>query len=210
MPLMHRTGSILLVALIALVIPTALAQPTATMVTFSDPALDATTPLFSLTGNQFQGGWSGLGLDLLTPGLPLAGDIPNAKFTLTPLTATQIVPGYWSLTGGTIDFLDSADALVFQITFQSASLAPNIGFGASDLALQNVTFFAPLEAPLFNAQIGQERFAFSFANDAAIPRGAGLTWTASFTSSSALVPEPASAGLLLGGALLVARLRRRA
>jgi hypothetical protein len=210
MPLVQRTCSVAFLALIALVVPTALAQSTATMVTFSDPALDATTPLFSLAGNQFQGGWSGLGLDLLTPGLPLAGDIPDAKFTMTPLTATQIVPGFYSLTGGTIDFLDSADALVFQITFESASLAPGVGFGASDLALQNVTFFAPLEAALFNSQFGQERFAFSFANDAQIPQSDGSTWTASFTSSSALVPEPASAGLLLGGGLLVTLLRRRA
>jgi hypothetical protein len=210
MPLMYRTGSVLLVALIALAIPAALAQTTATMVTFSDPALDATTPVFSLVGNQFQGGWSGLGLDLLTPGLPLTGDIPNAKFTMTPLIATQIIPGYLSLSGGTIDFLDPANTLIFQITFQSASLAPNIGFGASDLALQGVTFFAPLEPPQFDAQFGEERFAFSFANDAEIPQSAGSTWTASFTSSSALIPEPASAGLLVGGGLLVTLLRRRA
>ena len=205
MRLMHFASPVLLVALIGLCLPAALAEPTATIVTFSDPAANATTPLFSLAGNQFQGGWSGLSLDLLTPGLPSTGDILNAKFTMTPLTATQIVPGYLSLTGGTIDFLDSANALVFQITFQSASLAPSIGFGASDLALQTVTFFDPAQPSWL---FGQDRFAFSFANDAVTPNGS--SWTASFTSSAIAIPEPASAGLLVVGGVLLTSLRRRA
>jgi hypothetical protein len=203
MCLLQRRGSVLLVALVALAIPSALAQPTQTIVTFADPALDATTPLFSLAGNQFQGGWSGLNLDLLTPGLPLTGDLLDAKFTMTPLTATQIVPGYWSLTGGTIDFLDAANALVFQITFQSASLAPTIGFGASDLALQSVSFYDPAQP---GNVFGQDRFAFSFANDATSLDG--ITWTASFTSSAIAIPEPASAGLLAAGGMLLTGLRR--
>jgi hypothetical protein len=198
---MKRTGTVSLVALIALVVPTSLAQPTQTIVTFSDPALDATTPVFTLAGDQFQGGWSGPNLDLLTPGLPI-GDILNAKFTMTPLTATLIVPGYWSLTGGTIDFLTAADALVFRINFQSASLAPSIGFGASDLALQSVTFFDPAQP---GQPFGQDRFAFSFANDAVTLDG--ISWTASFTSSA--IPEPASAGLLVVGGLVLTSLRRR-
>lgn len=204
MRLMHFATPVLLAALIGLCVPAALAQPTQTIVTFADPAADATTPLFSLAGNTFQGGWSGLNLDLLTPGLYFTGDIPNAKFTMTPLTATQIVPGYWSLSGGTIDFLDAADALVFQITFDSASLAPSIGFGASDLALQAVTLYDPAQP---SWEFGQDRFAFSFANDAVTLDG--ISWTASFTSS-AIIPEPASAGLLAVGGLLLTSLRRRA
>jgi len=196
---MQSTSRIVLVGLVALILPVAMAQ-TVTMVTFADPAPDASTPLFTFDGAQFAGGWSGLNLDLLTPGLPLTADIPDATFTMTTLSATQIVPGYYSLSGGTIDFYDASSVLVFQITFQSASLAPEIGFGASDLALQNVTFFDPAQP---TQTFGQDRFAFSFANDATV--GNTATWTASFTSSA--IPEPASLGLLVAGGLLI--LRRR-
>jgi hypothetical protein len=93
--------------------------------------------------------------------------------------------------------------LVFRITFQSASLAPDIGFGASDLALQNVVFYDPAQP---TQPFGQDRFAFSFANDAQV--GDLSTWTASFTSSA--IPEPASMVLLVAGGLLISLRRREA
>ncbi|HPM84382.1 MAG TPA: PEP-CTERM sorting domain-containing protein [Candidatus Anammoximicrobium sp.] len=199
---MQSTRRAVLVGLIALILPAAMAQ-TLTMVTFADPADDASTPLFTFDGAQFQGGWTGLNLNLLTPGLPLTGDIPDATFTMTTLSATQIVPGYYSLSGGTIEFFDASSVLVFRITFQSASLAPDIGFGASDLALQNVVFYDPAQP---TQPFGQDRFAFSFANDAQV--GDLSTWTASFTSSA--IPEPASMVLLVAGGLLISLRRREA
>ena len=177
-----------------------------TIATFADPALDGSTPLFSLVGNQLSGGWSGPNLDLLTPGLPVTPNISNATFTMTPLTATLIATDFYSLNAGEIKFFDASNTLVFDITFQSATLATNIGIGASDLALQDVSFAAPLEAP--TTTFSNERFAFSFANDVVLPQD-GKTWTASFTSSSTVIPEPASAGLLAGGGVLIGLLRRR-
>ena len=194
MQLIQGSRPIAVAALVGLAASGAFAQ---TVAAFADPALDASTPLFTLVGDQFQGGWSGLNLDLLTPGLPATPDIADATFTMTPLTATVIVPGFYSLTGGQIQFFDGPN-LILDIMFDSASLAPDIGFGASDFALQNVTFMAPGESFGFSS----ERFSFGFANDAEIPNG--FSWTASFTSSA--VPEPASVGLLLMG--LMIHLRR--
>ena len=207
MRLLQCTGSVVLVALVAFVIPTASAE-TFTMATFADPALSSATPLFTLSGNQFTGGWSGFNLELLTPGLPATPDIPDARFTMTPLTATVITSEFYSLSGGEIKFFDGP-TLVFDITFQSASLAPDVGFGASTFSLQGVHFNAPLESAGFNANLAFERFAFAFANDVQPPLRDDSTWTASFTSSAA-VPEPASAGLLLAGALITSLRRRSA
>ncbi len=171
-----------------------------TIATFADPALDGSTPLFSLTPTQFQGGWSGNGLTLLTPGLP-GPDYSDAKFNLPAVSVTPISPGLWTLGNGQITFYDSANTPVFIIAFAAASLDENIGMGASDLALQNVTFSVPGSPQTFD----QERFAFSFANEELTPNGP--TWTASFTSSA--IPEPASLGLTLIGLFLCSARRRR-
>ena len=197
-----RTGSRIALAALAAFAVTA-ASATTTIATFADPAADSTTPLFTLAGNQFQGAWSGTGLDLLTPGVaPLLPGVSNAKFTMAPLTATPIAAGFWTLSGGEIDFTDALNTPVFTIKFDAASLASDIGFGASDLALQNVTFSVPGHT---NLVFTQERFAFSFAND--VLTSDGTTWTAAFTSSAnTTIPEPASVVLLVLG--LLGSLRR--
>lgn len=201
----RRFGRLVLAAALASAAAGAFAG-SVTIVTFSDPAPGETTPLFTLNGPQFQGGWSGTGLNLLSPGLTTVPDYGDAKFSMTPLIATPIAPGSWTLSGGQITFTDAANTPVFVITFDAASLASNIGFGASDLALQNVTFSVPGQS---SVTFEKERFAFSFANDAETPEG--LTWTASFTSSATVwVPEPASFGLLAAGALGSILRRRQA
>lgn len=170
-----------------------------TMATFADPALDETTPLFTITATDISGGWSGTGLLLQTPGWA-APDYADAKFTMAPVSITPIVAGFWSTGPGQIDFTDSSNNLVFQITFQSGTLSLN-GVGGSDLFGNNVAFSGP------GVPVGltQETFNFSFANFASNPNGA--TATASFTSSA--VPEPATLGAIGIGIAALLRRRRR-
>ena len=52
---------------------------TITIATFADTAADSSTPVFTLAGDQFQGGWSSTGLNLLTPGLCRAHVFPAPK-----------------------------------------------------------------------------------------------------------------------------------
>lgn len=168
-----------------------------TIATFADPAPDGSTPLFTLDGVLFSGGWGSTGLTLETPGLP-APDYPDATFFTSVMTATPVIPGLWTLTGGEIVFSDAAATPVFRITFDAATLNADVGFGASDLALQGVTFYDLVDGLTFD----RERFAFSFANDTETETG--WTWTAAFTSSA--IPEPAS--FLLLALPLVWRRRR--
>lgn len=168
-----------------------------TMATFADPALDGSTPLFTITNTDISGGWSGTGLLLQTPGWA-APDYADAKFSMASVPITPIVAGFWSTGAGQIDFTDSMNNVVFTITFQSGFLSLN-GVGGSDLFGNNVTFSGP------GVPVGltEETFNFSFANFR--PTADGATVTASFTSSA--VPEPATLGAL--GIGLAALLRRR-
>jgi hypothetical protein len=159
-----------------------------TTCTFADPSPDGTQPLFELSGITFVGSWTQPGLLFETPGLPLP-NYPDATFTMTPLIATPIIPGLWTLTGGEIDFADNGGHTVFIINFDAATLNADTGFGANDLSLQNVRFTAPDLGWTFS----NERFAFSFANAEITPNG--MSWTAAFTSSSN-VPEPATLALI--------------
>lgn len=179
-----------------------------TMVTFADPAADGSTPLFQLdsTNNpsMFTGGWSGTGLTLETPGLPIP-DLADATFSMTPLVATPVFQSpaisAWTLPQGTIQFFDSSSALVLQIDFDSAVLSIPFGFGANEFSgFSNVTF----SGPSVPAGLTQEGFGFSFANPVAA--GNVLSVTASFTSSA--VPEPMTL-LVLAMGLPVLLVRRR-
>ncbi len=170
-----------------------------TMATFADPALDETTPLFTIAGNSISGGWASTGLLLQTPGWG-APDYADAKFTMAPVPISLIVPGFWSTGAGQVDFTDSSNNLVLRITFQSGTLSQN-GVGGSDLFGNNVAF----SGPGVPAGLTQETFNFSFANLASTPNG--TTATASFTSSA--VPEPATLGAIGIGIAALLRRRRR-
>jgi MYXO-CTERM domain-containing protein len=170
---------------------------TITVATFADPAVDSTTPLFSLSGTTFSGGWTALGLTLETP--ISSQTWADAKFTMTPLTATSITSQLFTLTGGEVNFTDSANNPLLKITFDSAQLFRPFVFGASDALLHNVVF----SGPIITTPIHDEQFAFSLTNE--VQTAEGYTWTASFTSSA--VPEPGALGALVLAGL--ALLRRR-
>lgn len=173
-----------------------------TVATFADPAASPATPLFALTGNVLSGGWSGLGLNLLTPGTA-APDYSNVTFSMTPLVVTPIAPGFATTNAGQIDFFDGAN-LIFTIEFDSGFLTSPVSFGGSDFVGQNVRFSGPV---LGGSAATSEAFAFSFANP--VSNQQGYTVTSAFTSSAELrIPGPATlAGVGLG--LLVASRRRR-
>jgi len=174
-----------------------------TVATFADPGTVPATPLFTVSGPTLTGGWSGLGLTLLTPGTP-APDYTDVTFVMTPLTVTPLFPGFGTTNGGTIGFFDGI-TLIFEIQFDSGFLTTPASFGGSDFVGQNVRFSGPALGGLLSAS---EAFAFSFANPTAT--ASGYTVTSAFTSSADLrVPGPASlAGLGLG--LLAFGRRRRA
>lgn len=174
-----------------------------TIATFADPSPGGDQPVFtfSSTGGtgQLSGGWSTTGLLLETPGLAIA-DVPNAHFIMPAVNGTLNSGSTWDLGAGSVTFADSADAVLFTITFDSAVLTSPSQFGGSDFASNNVSISGPaVTVPLTN-----EAFAFSFAN----PVGTleNYTVTSAFTSSADLVPEPASLALLgLGAAALLRR-----
>jgi len=175
-----------------------------TVATFADPAASPATPLFALTGNVLSGGWSGSGLNLLTPGTP-APDYSNVTFTMTPLVVTPLLPGFATTNAGQIDFFDGANP-IFRIEFDSGFLTSPASFGGSDFVGQNVRFSG---AVLGGNVSTNEAFAFSFANP--ISSQTGYTVTSAFTSSADLrIPGPATlvgAGM---GFLVAGRRRRRA
>lgn len=167
-----------------------------TIATFADPSSNGSMPVFVNTNTFLDGGWDQPGLDLVSP---LTEEIyEDVTFEMTPL----LITGRTFLSGGTITF-EHAGAPLFVISFDSAYLSP-FGFGASSLVTRdNVTFSGPLVSSV--PEMEDEFFAFSFANYLVHPDG--VAWTAAFTSSATIVPEPtALLGMSFG---LVLLLRRR-
>lgn len=191
------------VAVLALLGGLAAVARAETLATFADPS-DGSVPLFEFksdgTSGTLAGGWELPGLLLLAPGLNGDPSYPDASFSMAPVDATRVSNTLWSIGEGSIDFRDSEGALLFTISFESATLVTPQGFGGSDFAANDVSFSGPIVPP----GLEDEAFAFSFAN----PKGdfENYTVTASFTSSG--VPEPASVVLVaLGG--VAALIRRR-
>lgn len=179
-----------------------------TVATFADPSPNAAQPVFSYDAatGVFSGGWSGLGLNLLTPGVP-AGDFSDATFQLSPLTTIANLGPASLMSGGNIRFFDALANEIFRIDFTSATLTQGLGLGSSDFVGSNVVFSGAIIPSGFI--VSDEAFAFSFANPAAAAPAGSYTVTSSFTSSATLqIPTPGSLALLgLGG--MVAFRRRR-
>jgi hypothetical protein len=186
---------------IALAVAGVSAVNAATIATFADPSPNGTQPLFTFSSGggtgTLSGSWTSTGLLLETPGLP-AGDFPNAKFIMDPVSATG-GPSVWTLGAGRIRFQDSGGTDQMFISFSGGTLTSPVGFGGSDFVGLDVSF----SGPIVTSPLSGEAFAFSFANPVGTP--ANYTATAAFTSSA--VPEPASIALLALGGLLA--LRRR-
>jgi hypothetical protein len=187
----------LAVGVIALAFACTVQAESITIATFADPAADGTTPLFEFdaTTRELSGGWSGDGLTLQTT----AGTFEDVTFSMPTLP----VDAFGGVGGGTLDFVSSGNALLFSVTFDSAFVTV-IGLGATEfLATNDVVFGGSiLPGPTEN-----ESFGFAFANQILTGPGGSFSATASFTASGEVIPEPATALLLMVGAL--ASLRRR-
>lgn len=170
-----------------------------TIASFSDPAQDETTPLFEFdaTTHELSGGWDGGGLTLET----VTGTFENVTFSMSPL----LVDAFGETQPGQVDFRDSGDTLIYRITFDSAHLTV-IGFGATEFLATNAVQFS---GPILPAAVLNESFSFAFANQTPMGPGGGFTATAAFTSSADLVPEPASAVLLVFTLAAAGSTRRR-
>lgn len=185
-------------AIAALLFAVSAQASTITVATFADPAIDATTPLFTYdTGsNTLSGGWALDGLTLET----VSGDYDDATFTMlaTPGVGTGLVGA------GQVDFYDNMSNLILTIGFNSGQVTP-IGFGATEFMATNAV---NISGPILTDPLIDESFSFMFANQMALGGDGSYTATAAFTSSATAVPEPASLALVLvGGIALVRRFR---
>ena len=185
------------------------ARASMTMVTFADPSLSSSNPLFTIDflGNSLTGGWDDAktGLTLEIP--YNTNTFQNVWFDMTPVS----IDSYGNVGSGTIRFFQDGtltDPLVV-IVFTSGSVS-RFGFGADELFVADSVTIAGSE--IINV-LSDEQFAFSFANKKKLSGPAGLaggfTATAAFTSSAVveelIVPEPATVALLGLGTLSLFR-----
>lgn len=182
--------------------------------TFSDPALNGGTPLFTIDfgyPGSLDGGWGDdqMGLDLEIVGV----DDPYIDtFFIVP----DPIVYYGDITGGAtgagvIEFYEDGDTemteALLKLEFGSAHLSLG-GVYAHSIFTDNVT----ISGTGIPVTLDMEEFSFSFANKQPFGgngwNGAtGFTATASFTSSA--IPEPVSLGLLALGSLVLLRGKRQ-
>ena len=187
---------------------TTLVEATLTIATFDDPAMDSSTPLFTvdLNTNFITGGWddlkTGLDLDVIYSG----NTFVDAFFEMTPVSYTGGLMG-GPTGGGTVKFFADGQSTgmtpLIQIDFNSAALSPT-SFGGVELFGNDVTISG---SEIGGATLTNEAFSFSFANQILLPDEVGFTATSAFTSSA--VPEPATVALLGFGSLSLILRRRR-
>lgn len=224
------------VAIVVLLGASWAAANTITVGTFADPKAGEIS-LFRIDwvdGDMTQGGIIEVNTDLGDPcmsmefrfpgsaspqllGMRMMDTTGNSALDLTYLG--QIVPGMWvfQTEAGRIEFYDlGSGTTVFGIDFTMAYVTPD-GMAMGD----PIPYPAGPDAVEFDGSeidkalpdtMEQEKFAFSFANNRWLNGDAadGEEVTASFTSSALLIPEPATALLVLVGAPLYRRWRKAA
>lgn len=177
---------------------------TVTIATFSDPS-NGNPFLFDwdMANNTLTGSWSGSGLNLLTPGFTGGGQVNNATFSTSTISLTTVIAGVlYNMGSGGIVFSDSNSNMVFDIKFQGGTFLNPLNAGASSAQGNSVSFSGP-NVP---SNLANESFSFSLANPTV--SGSHMFFTASFTSSADVVPEPASLLALGAGVLAVVRRRK--
>ena len=171
-----------------------------TIATHDDPAFGPSTPLFTVTGSSVSGSWTGTGLTLDLP--VVATSLNNMKMSMSAVTRAG-----GTLGAGVVKFYSTnINAPEFQVNFVSGSIFEPFGFGGSFLSGNGVTFSGSAISSL--GAMSNQQFSFSFANPVISTNG--NTYTASFTSSADVVPEPVSVIAVGALAAAVARRRRRA
>lgn len=177
----------------------AVAAQAVTIATHDDPATDGTTPLFTATAGSIVGSWTGLGLTLEIP--VVAQTFTDVKMNMASVNRV----GSNGLGAGQVDFYTSdINNPIFRVNFDGGTIFTPFGFGGSYLSANNVVFSGSAISSLI---LTNSQFAFSFANP--VQTSQNTTFTASFTSSADVVPEPASMIALGAGlAALVARKRK--
>jgi hypothetical protein len=203
------TKKLLMLGLLYVIVLSVSAYADSTIATFADPTVNG-FPLFTanLGSNIFNGGWSDA-LNGLTLQVPFKSHtFTNAWFDMTPLTLSANVPGYiYNTGGGSINFYaDHGTTPLLTFTFDKGMLSPFFGMSSNEtLVLANVT----ITGSEITSPVVREQFSFSFANLAPLSGNFdnGFTSSGSFTSS-AVVPEPATIGLLSIGALSIFKKRK--
>jgi hypothetical protein len=170
-----------------------------TIATHADPAQNNSTPLFTTSASAVTGNWSGTGLTL---------DVPVAGMTFTDVQMDMgaVTRAGSALGAGTVKFFTTdINAPIFQVDFTSGTIFEPFGLGASFVSAQDATFSG---SAVTGMSFENEQFAFSFANPVSLGQGVN-TYTASFTSSADVVPEPASMAILGLGIAALARRKRK-
>jgi hypothetical protein len=175
-----------------------------TIATFDDPAVNGTTPLFTVdfTAMTLNGGWANGNTGLLLH-IPYSGN--NFTDAWFEMTEVHIINTFGDTGSGEINFYAYGDTTSPLLTISFGSgYVDSSNFGADGIFVtDNVT----ITGSEIMGDLSEEQFAFSFANPAKLPDHTewtdGFTATAAFTSSA--VPEPATITLLCTGILTILR-----